>query len=164
MEKPISIRFSTLDDTAQLIKWLSEPDILRWFPMYNEKESEDAAKIWISYTKYNSVLTALWDNKPCGIANLYLQPYKKLAHQCLFAVIVDEKYRNKGIGTHLMKELIKLAKERFHLEFLHLEVYEGNPAFSLYERLGFQQYCFHPKFLKEVDGTYLGKILMQKTL
>lgn len=164
MEKSVSVRFSTLEDKDYLIKWLSESDILRWFPLYTEKEIEDAAKIWISYTKYKAVLTSLWDQKPCGIANLYLQPYKKLSHQSLFAIIVDANYRNKGIGTFLMKELMKLAKEQFHFEYLHLEVYEGNPAFSLYSRLGFQQYGVHPKFLKEPDGTYLGKILMQKKL
>jgi len=57
-----------------------------------------------------------------------------------------------------------LAKERFKIEFLHLEVYEGNPAIRLYQRLGFEQYGFQRQFVKDEDGKYLGKILMQKYL
>ena len=109
------------------------------------------------------MLTALWDGVPCGIANLYLQPYKKLAHQCLFAIIVDENYRNKKVGTQLMEELMVLAKERFRFEMLHLEVYEGNPAINLYRRLGFTEYGRQRHFIKD-EGGYLAKILMQKNL
>ena len=57
----------------------------------------------------------------------------------------------------------QLAKERFKIEFLHLEVYEGNPAIRLYERLGFEKYGFQRAFVKD-EGKYLGKILMQKYL
>ena len=115
---------------------------------------EDAAKLWISYAKQQAVLTALWDGIPCGIANLYLQPYKKLAHQCLFAIIVDEKYRGKGVGTNLLNALILMAKNTFHIELLHLEVYEGNPARRLYERMGFKQYGIQRHFIKD-QGNYL---------
>jgi RimJ/RimL family protein N-acetyltransferase len=159
----LTIRFGEEADQKYLIDWLLQPGILEWFPLADIREVEDAARIWVSYYKYNAVLTALWDSVPCGIANLYLQPYKKLAHQCLLAIIVDEKFRGKGIGTKLLEELMKLAKERFKIELLHLEVYEGNPAIRLYERLGFTQYGFQRHFVKEGDK-YLGKILMQKSL
>jgi putative acetyltransferase len=110
---------------------------------------------------------ALWEDVPCGIANLYLQPYKKLAHQCLFAIIVDEKYRGKGVGTVLMKELIALAKNTFKIQVLHLEVYEGNRARRLYERMGFVQYGIQRHFVKEQENgsvKYLAKVMMQKQL
>ena len=62
-----------------------------------------------------------------------------------------------------MRAAEKLAKEEFHIELLHLEVYEGNPAIRLYERFGFVKYGEHPHFIKE-EGRYLSKILMQKLL
>lgn len=159
----ITTRFSEEADQKYLVEWLLQPGVLEGFPLSDLKEIEDAARIWISYYKQNGVLTALCDGVPCGIANLYLQPYKKLAHQCLLAIIVDEKFRGQGIGTRLLMELIALGKERFHLELLHLEVYEGNPAVRLYERLGFQRYGFQRHFVKD-QGRYIGKILMQKKL
>lgn len=145
------------------MQWLSEPGVLRWFPMCNEMEIEDAARLLISYAKYNAVLTAEYDGVPCGLANLYLQPYRKLAHQCLFSILVSETYRGKGIGTALMTELMALAKERFKIEILHLEVYEGNPARRLYQRLGFTDFGFQKHFIKD-SGEYIGKHYMQKIL
>ena len=58
---------------------------------------------------------------------------------------------------------MKLAKNKFHIEVLHLEVYEGNPAKKLYDRLGFVQFGCHDHFIKEEQG-YLQKIFMQKQL
>jgi putative acetyltransferase len=163
MSEHLTIRFGEESDQKYLVEWLLQPGVLDGFPLADLREIEDAARIWVSYSNRQAVLTALWDGVPCGIANLYLQPYQKMSHQCLFAIIVDEKLRGKGIGTKLMEELMKLAKEKFHLEFLHLEVYEGNPAIHLYERLGFKQYGLHRHFIKD-QGRYIGKIMMQKIL
>jgi putative acetyltransferase len=163
----ISIRLALESDQKYLVEWLLQPGVLEGFPLTDLREIEDAARIWMSYTKQGAVLTALYDGVPCGIANLYLQPYKKLSHQCLFAIIIDEKYRGKGIGTALMKELMILAKETFKIELLHLEVYEGNRAKRLYERLGFIQYGIQRHFVKEqTDGqkAYRAKVMMQKYL
>ncbi len=159
----IEIREAVESDQSYLVEWLQQPGVLKWFPLYDLREIEDAARLWMSYTKQHAVLTALWDQKPCGVANLYLQPYKKLAHQCLFAIIVDEQYRGKGVGTRLLSELIRLAKETFSLEFLHLEVYEGNPAIHLYQRFGFIEYGRQERFVKE-ENCYRAKLLMQKIL
>lgn len=157
----LKIRKGVLEDEKYLVEWLLQPNVLEGFPLTDLREVEDAARIWISYAKFGAVLTALIDDTPCGIANLYLQPYKKLSHQSLFAIIVDEKHRGKGIGKKLLEELVSLAKNTFKIELLHLEVYEGNRALSLYQRLGFEEYGRHTHFLKD-QGVYRTKILMQK--
>jgi ribosomal protein S18 acetylase RimI-like enzyme len=159
----ITIRPGELSDQEYLVEWLLQPGVLEGFPLDDLREIEDAARIWVSYSKIGGVLTALCDGVPCGIANLYVPPYKKMAHQSLFAIIVDEKVRGKGVGTQLMNELMALAKNKFHMEFLHLEVYEGNPAIRLYERLGFVQYGIQRHFVKD-KGTYRAKIMMQRKL
>lgn len=159
----VTIRLATLDDEKYLVNWLLEPGVLEWFPLHDLKEVEDAAKIWMSYAKYGAALTALYKGMPCGTATLYLNSYKKLKHQCLFAIIVEGEMRGKGVGTKLLEGLIDLATNTFKLELLHLEVYEGNPAIHLYERFGFKEYGKQRNFAK-VEGRYLKKILMEKKL
>lgn len=162
--KNIKVRLGVLEDEKYLIKWLKDKDVLRWFPMDNEVEILDASKLWISYALKKALLTVTCEGVPCGIANLYVQSYEKLKHQCLFAVIVSPDMRGQGVGTLLLNELFKLAKESFGIEIIHLEVYEGNPAMRLYERLGFKVFGFQRNFLKESNGSYRGKYFMQKIL
>lgn len=161
--KSISTRFAEEGDEKYLVEWLLQPNVLQWFPLADIREIEDASRIWMGYRKHNSVLMALSDGQPCGSAVLYIHPFRKLAHQCLFAIIVSESFRNQGIGSQLLTELTQLAKESLKIELLHLEVYDGNPAIHLYQRLGFVQYGYQRNFVKD-EGRYLGKIMMQKKL
>jgi len=161
--KDREVRFTLPEDAPHLQHWLMEPGVLRWFPMINAREVEDAVRVWIGYCKIHAALTVTDKGVPCGMANLYIQPYKKLAHQCLFSIIVGKAYRGQGVGTLLLTELMKLAKEKFHIELLHLEVYEGNPATALYRKMGFVEYGRHSHFIKE-DGTYSAKVFMQRNL
>jgi len=160
----ITIRATVESDLPHLVQWLMKGDILQWFPMLNQAEIEDNMRIWSAYSKLGASLTAELNKEPVGLALLYIQPYKKLAHQCLFAIVVAPSHRGQGIGTQLMQALMKHGKEKFHLEMLHLEVYEGNPAIALYQKLGFTEFGSQKRFIKEGPGLYRGKIMMQKHL
>jgi RimJ/RimL family protein N-acetyltransferase len=157
----INVRVTVPGDAPFLTRWLNDEEILRWFPMMNEREIEDAVNLWVSYAKIGACFTAEDRGRPVGMANLYIQPYKKLAHQCLLSIIVDKEYRSRGIGKMLVEQLIKAGKEQFNLSMLHLEVYEGNPAIRLYERMGFVPFGRQSRFIKD-RGEYIGKIMMQR--
>lgn len=162
--KGLKIRISEMADAKYMAKWLDDEKIINWFPMTSKAEIEDSVRICMGYIKHKSIITAAYDNEVCGIACLYLQSFKKIAHSCLLVVVVDEEYRGKGVGYALMEELILIAKERFNLKILHLEVYDTNPAIKFYEKLGFEKCGYQRNFIKLKDGTYLGKTLMQKYL
>ncbi len=159
----LELRYTVMEDTDPLREWLSEPGILRGFPMADPPEIEDSIKHWIGFSKYKSSLTAVIDGKPCGIATLCLMPYRKLAHQCLLSIIVSKEQRNKGVGTVLMNNLMHLAKSYFRIEVIYLEVYEGNPAVALYKRFGFREIGYQKHFMKE-NGEYIGKVIMERIL
>lgn len=163
-ETPLEIRYSDLADGKYLKQWLLEPSIARWFPVHDMPEIDDAVARWIGFSRYKCSLTAVKNGEPCGIATLYLQPYRKLAHQCEFGIIVSKEQRGKGIGTELIRNLIHLAKENFHIELLHLQVYIENPAINLYKRMGFVEFGRQTHWIKEVDGTYTGRVFMEKNL
>lgn len=159
----VAIRLAQEEDTVYLKEWLLDPTVLMWFPMENEREVDDSIRIWKGYIPLKGCYTATLEGRPVGMSNLYLSPFKKLAHQALFSIVVEEKSRGKGIGTALLAHVMQSAKKDHQIQLLHLEVYEGNPAIGLYQKLGFEMYGKHPKFLKMSDR-YIDKICMQKRL
>lgn len=160
----IEIRFADTSIEKHLFKWFDEPGVLRWFPCQEKKEIEDTVRMLVGFTKWKCALTAYIDNEPVGFAVLFLHAYKKIAHQCLFGMIVDQDHRNKGVGTQLLLHLMELGRKNFRLEVLYLEVFEGNPAISLYRRLGFNEVGYHKYWLREDDGKFRSKIVMEKHL
>lgn len=160
----IDIRYTELEDGKFLKQWLLDPDVSRWFPMADEVEIDDAVNRWIGFYRYRCSLTAVANGVPVGLGTLYLQPYRKLAHQCEFGIIVGPEYRGQKVGSEIINNLIHLGKEKFKIELLHLQVYEGNPAIRLYERFGFKEYGFQKEWIKENDGTYVGRVFMERSL
>lgn len=160
----VKVRYTELSDGKNLTQWLHDESIARWFPMYDDLEIDDAVSRWIGFARYKCSLTAVKDNMPIGICTLYLQPYKKLAHQCEFGIIVAPGYRGQGVGSLLLDHLIHLAKTNFKIELLHLQVYQDNPAINLYSRYGFKEFGRQNAWIKEIDGTYTGRVFMEKYL
>ena len=156
------VRYTEPGDGKYLHQWLQEPGILRWFPMYDEMEIEDAVGRWIAFSRYKCSLTAVLNGEPCGIVTLYLQPYRKLAHQCEFGIIVGGGYRNQGVGGELIKNAINLARNYFNIELLHLQVYAENPAVHLYERWGFKEFGRQSHWLKEAPGDFRARMFMER--
>lgn len=159
----VEIRYTEPSDAPYLKQWLMEPGMLRWFPMYDETEIEDATCRWISFCRYRCSLTMVKDGVPCGIATLYLQPYRRIAHQCEFGIIIGDGYRNQGLGSYLLNNLLHFAKTQFNIELIHLQVYAENPAINLYKRFGFKEFGRQNHWIKE-DGRYVGRIFMERSL
>ncbi|MDF2577627.1 MAG: acetyltransferase [Chlamydiales bacterium] len=160
----VKIRYTKLCDSYYLKQWLSEPGILRWFPIYDDKELDDSVKRWIDFSKLKCSITASYKGNPCGIATMYLHPYKKLIHQCEFGIIVGKNCRGGGVGNFLIQQLMLLAKNKFKIELIHLQVYEGNPAFGLYQKMGFKEFGRQDHWLKEENGEYAARIFMERSL
>lgn len=160
----IDIRYTEPTDAPHLKEWLSDPTVATWFPMADAVEIDDAVNRWVGFYRYRCSLTAVLDGVPCGIATLYLQPYRKLAHQCEFGIIVAPSHRNKGIGADLIKNLEHLAKDYFNIELLHLQVYSNNPAIRLYQRCGFSEFGHQNRWIKEADGSFTGRTFMEKSI
>ena len=159
----IEVRYTEPGDAKYLKEWLMEPGTMRWFPMEDEVEIDDAVLRWIAFYRYKCSLTIVKDGTPCGIATLYLQPYRKLAHQCEFGIVVGNGFRDMGIGSYLMSSIMNLAKEKFKIELIHLQVYAENPAMNLYKRFGFEEFGRQNSWIKEKDR-YVGRVFMERFL
>lgn len=161
--KRVQIRYTEPGDAKYLKQWLLEPEVSRWFPMADEVEIDDAVGRWISFYRYKCSLTAVIDGVPCGLTTLYLQPYKKLAHQTEFGIIVGGGHRGQGVGSQLLTSGMRMAKEAFNIELMHLTVYAENPAIRLYRRFGFEEFGRQTHWIKD-EGVYYGRIFMQRFL
>lgn len=160
----VIIRYTKPEDATEMRKWFEEKKVLQWFPCLDAWEIDDSVQRWVSFYRYRCSLSAEINGKAVGICTLYLQPYRRLMHQCEFGIIVDRNHRGKGIGEKLLRSLMKMAKEKFQIEDLCLQVYYGNPAVRLYERLGFVEYGRQDHWIKEPNGDYIGRIFMQRPL
>lgn len=161
-DESITIRNLVDSDAESLSQYLMEPDVLRYYPMSNMAEVQESIKIWKHYGRRGNAYTAEVNHKPAGMAILYVNSFKKLAKQALFAIVVGDKYRGRGIGTKLMKHLMHEAKYTYDIYNLHLEVYDTNPAVSLYKRLGFTIYGEHENFMREQTSDKKRKKIMME--
>lgn len=154
------IRFSTMDDLPFLKKWLQLDGMLHWYPPSDQEELENFVGVWLSFARYNASLTAVYKNRPIGIGTLFLMPYRKVAHHCMFQIIVDPESQRQGVGKSLMKNLKHLAKSRFRLELIHGEILDESPLIPLLKSLGFTQFARQERYVKE-DEAYFPRILME---
>lgn len=73
----------------------------------------------------------------------------------LFAV--DPRFRKRGLGTALLRELDRNVRARGVTRLL-LEMRDGNPAASVYRAFGFTPIGRRPKYYRTPDGTLIDAI------
>lgn len=159
----IDIRYTHVQDAPHLRDWLLQPSVQKWFPVSEGQELEDAVNCWIGFSRFQSSLTVTLNNEPCGIGTLFLMPYRKVAHHCLFKLVVDPARHRQGIGRSLLKNLKHLAKNYFRLELMHIEVFDKNPLIHLLKEFDFHEFARQERFVK-IDGEYLARVLFQSNL
>lgn len=71
--------------------------------------------------------------KQKSVGRLYVQKMKEEIRVVDIAILPE--YRNKGLGTFLLKSILEEAQKSDKYVRLHIEGY--NPAIRLYKRLGF---------------------------
>lgn len=85
----------------------------------------------------------------------------KTRHRASLAISVLKEYWNLGIGTRLMEELLRIAKNQPQLMQVELEFIEGNTrARALYEKMGFRITGVKPNAICLKDGTLLDEYMM----
>ena len=155
------IRYSTAQDEEHLRKWLLAPGVNHWFTMEDKSEITEMARIWASFHRIKSSLTAVYKGKPCAMATLFLMPYVKVAHMAMGYIVVSPEMQKKGVGTALIKNIEHLAKNFFKLELLQFEIYGDSPLIPCLMKRGFKAIFKQEKFVKEQNGSYLPRTLLE---
>ena len=139
IEEELDIRYTHITDEIYLRNWLMNPKLQHFLSVSNEQEVHNTVRCWLEFCRYSASLTITFNGTPCGIATLFLMPYQKVSHHCLFKIIVDPVYQQKGVGNSLLKNIIHLAKVYFKLEEIYTEVVEDNPLIHLLHKYDFYQ-------------------------
>lgn len=158
------IRYSENGDEIKLQQWLKWPGMTTHFSISTDQEMDIFIRNWVSFFRYKSCLTATYKGSPVGMATLFLMPYQKVSKHGMLYFIVDPKVQRKGIGSSLLKNIVHLGKTRFHLERIYLDVFEGSHAKPFLEYCGFHTVFYQEKFIKEPNGKYRGRYLMEERL
>lgn len=153
------IRFTEERDLEFLQRLFSDPAVCDDFP-FGFEEKDEALKNWIGFCKFKASLTGVIGDAPCAIATLFLMPYRKVAHHCSFLIIVDPEHRKKGIGTSMVRNILHLAKTKFRLESVHVEVYEPSLLLPIVQKLNFVEFARQEDYVK-TDGCSRPRILLE---
>ncbi|WP_431102339.1 GNAT family N-acetyltransferase [Roseateles noduli] len=91
---------------------------------------------------------------------------KKVQHIAhLIGMMVDDRFRGRGIGKRLLQQALALLRREPRLETVTLSVTAGNQAaIAVYRQAGFTRYGHLPRAIRLSDGRYYAKDLMSLDL
>jgi ribosomal protein S18 acetylase RimI-like enzyme len=108
----------------------------------------------------NFVVGIFEESKLIATAGFYRYTHNKERHKGhTWGVYVRPESRGKGIGSALMKEIVRRARAIEGVEQITLVASANLPAQRLYKALGFESYGIEPHSLK-IGNEYVDDVLM----
>ncbi|MES0881762.1 GNAT family N-acetyltransferase [Roseibium sp. SCP14] len=104
------------------------------FPLLEALDRLDRQRAEAAFKRYfkcNEVSLVIIDDDVVG----WIQVSEEAAQINLDQVYLLSSHRNRGLGTLLIRDVMKKAASKG--KPLHLSMIKGNPAITLYQRLGF---------------------------
>ena len=161
------------DSTRVLLRVLNADDGDRLHSMFATISDDDAQAMrdnvkdpsaiqkWVDELDYNRVipLVAVVNDEIVGDATLHLGrgPYR---HKAEVRIFLSKSYRQRGLGTAMLKSLIDIAK-RLELHLLTVEVNANRTSvIRAFRGLGFQMQTTLPDYFMMRDGETLDVALM----
>ena len=84
----------------------------------------------------------------------------RASHVGEFGISIRKEYRGMGLGSYLMKEILKLAKKELKPKIFRLSVYPTNKvALNLYKKNSFKEVARVPKQI-QYHGKLIDEIIM----
>jgi RimJ/RimL family protein N-acetyltransferase len=121
---------------------------------------------WILDLDYDNVLplVALDGDQIVANGTLQFNPIGWTKHQGEIRITCDPEYREKGLATILIENLMLIAAD-FGLEQLTAEIAPAlDEAYFLFEKLGFKEAAVLKGFIKNFQGRHQDLVLMVKNI
>ncbi len=162
------IREVRLSDAEQIIMFkrlvAAESEFLISYPEEIEDLVEQRRIITLYLTDRRRIfLVAEYQGKIIGIITLYGSHRKKILHKGELGISVRKPFWGMGVGSALMQECLKIARER-GFKKIQLEVMQGNErAMALYKKFGFEVEGIKKNVIFQ-NGKYYDLVVMGKWL
>ena len=163
----MDLRLLTVDDAEAF--WHLRLEALSNDPVSFADSAEEHLKTTIEIARErlnkndpngNFIVAMFEEGKLVGTAGFYRFTHHKERHKGrIWGVYVRPELRGKGIGSALMKEIIRRARQIDGLEQITLVASARLPAQRLYKALGFESYGIEPHSLK-IGNEYVDDVLM----
>lgn len=136
----ISLRPITIEDTDLMVKWRNRDFVKRNYINQSEFTREGHLKWMETRVQTGQVIQfiILENDRPIGSVNMKDVDYEKGTAE--YGIFIGERDAlGKGYGSETAKQVVRLAKEKYHLKKLFLRLYEDNiPAYRSYLSAGFK--------------------------
>lgn len=110
------------------------------------------------------MILGLINNSIVSIAEIRSLSRKRISHNSELAISVKKDYWRNGIGSAVMEELIRFAKEHKNIKNISLGVKASNQnAIRLYEKFGFEKVGIHKDYFY-INGNYDDEWIMDLSL
>lgn len=163
----VTLRYPKADNLADLLDYINSLSKEKTFVSFQGEQQtpEDEKKYLDERLKrignaQTVQLLAFSDNKLIGIASIDLGE-RVSKHVGNFGISVAKDFRNLGVGSLLIENILKEAKRYLpNLKIITLSVFGNNPiALKMYQKFGFRQYGRLPKAIwhrgRLVDRIYM---------
>ncbi len=164
--KAVKIRQAEISDAVNLLNTIKTyipqseyiPKLEQEIRLTIEQEKE-----WIkSFLEIDNslLLIAEYENQIIGNIDLTGNHRKVMEHTAIIGMGMLKEWRNSGLGTALLNEIIKWAKHNPILELVWLQVYTENVlGLNLYKKMGFSENGIIKDYFKHGE-TYFDNLTM----
>lgn len=165
------LRSPEVADAADLLAYItkacSETEFLARYPEEWASMPLEREQAWVQNRRESPntlAIVCFVDGKLAGNCEVMFHTGMKTSHRATIAIAILQDYWALGIGSAMLEQMIKAAREHGTM-IMELEFIEGNNrARALYEKFGFEIVGKKPNAIRQRDGRLLSEFLMQKHL
>jgi len=164
------LRFAQISDAENLMEFINFFSLENRFTRFSGEQLTLEEEIRYLESEVKAInsgdavkLFCFINQKIAGVCDIHRDTslLTRKRHTGILGIIIGKDFRGQGIGEHIMKTTIDVAKAHISgLRMIKLDCFATNiPAISLYKKLGFQEVGRIPKSLL-YKNEYIDEVIM----